>query len=103
MEDRQHNPARDTLLQPRTQGARSPIRRTQTAADRTGPQTTRTRTLETLAVGLDGIATPQEKHGATYTIGRRGRFWEVRDPIGTLVCMTVYKCGAQEVVRRLGL
>lgn len=27
--------------------------------------------------------------------------WEVRDPHGMLVCVTVYKCGAAEVVHRL--
>lgn len=37
----------------------------------------------------------------SYTIARRHRNWEVRDPVGDLVCLTVYKCGAQEVVRRL--
>jgi len=36
-----------------------------------------------------------------YTIQRRDRFYEVRDPAGELVCMTVYKCGAEEVIRRL--
>ncbi len=37
----------------------------------------------------------------TYEIRRRGRFWEVLDSAGELVCMTVYKRGAKEVVRRL--
>jgi hypothetical protein len=37
-----------------------------------------------------------------YEIRRRGRFWEVLDSSGELVCMTVYKRGAKEVVRRLG-
>lgn len=31
----------------------------------------------------------------------RSRFWEVIDPAGELVCLTVYKRGAAEVVRRL--
>lgn len=39
----------------------------------------------------------------SYTIAQRHRHWEVRDPAGDLVCLTVYKCGAQEVIRRLGL
>lgn len=39
----------------------------------------------------------------TFEIKRRDRHWEVRDPAGDLVCLTVYKCGAREVVRRLGL
>jgi hypothetical protein len=35
-----------------------------------------------------------------YTIQRkeRSRFWEVLDPAGELVCLTVYKRGAVEVV-----
>lgn len=37
----------------------------------------------------------------TYEIRRRGRFWEVLDSMGELICMTVYKRGAKEVVRRL--
>lgn len=37
----------------------------------------------------------------SYEIKRRGKFWEVVDPAGELVCMTVYKRGAVEVVRRL--
>ena len=36
-----------------------------------------------------------------YTIRRRNRFWEVLDSSGKLVCLTVYKRGAEEVVRRL--
>jgi hypothetical protein len=32
---------------------------------------------------------------------RKSRFWQVRDPRGELVCLTVYKKGAAEVVRRL--
>ena len=39
---------------------------------------------------------------ARYEIRKRGRFWEVIDSEGELVCMTVYKRGAKEVVRRLG-
>jgi hypothetical protein len=40
---------------------------------------------------------------SAYTIQRkeRSRFWEVIDPTGELVCLTVYKRGAVEVVRRL--
>jgi hypothetical protein len=44
-------------------------------------------------------ATPQ----LGYKIKRRGKFWEVIDGAGELVCMTVYKRGAVEVVRRLSL
>ena len=36
-----------------------------------------------------------------YTIKPRNRYWEVRDALGQLVCLTVYKRGAVEVVRRL--
>lgn len=36
-----------------------------------------------------------------HTIVKRGRFWNVIDPLGTLVCVTVYKRGAREVIRRL--
>lgn len=36
-----------------------------------------------------------------FQITRRGRLWEVRDPTGCLVCLTAYKKGATEVVRRL--
>lgn len=42
----------------------------------------------------------KEKLGA-YAIKRRKRFWEVLDSAGRLVCLTVYKRGAEEVVRRL--
>lgn len=63
------------------------------------------RTSETAAgpLGVAPVSAAQPKCGsfATYTISRRGRFWEVCDEAGTLVCITVYKCGAREVVRRL--
>lgn len=32
---------------------------------------------------------------------RHSRYWEVRDPQDDLVCITVYKKGAAEAVRRL--
>jgi len=35
------------------------------------------------------------------TITKRGRFWAVHDGEGQLICLTVYKKGAREVVRRL--
>ena len=40
-----------------------------------------------------------------YTIAKRKntRWWEVRDPAGELVCLTVYRRGAREVVRRLSV
>jgi hypothetical protein len=36
-----------------------------------------------------------------YTICKHKRFWQVRDSGGRLICLTVYKRGAKEVVRRL--
>ncbi len=44
-----------------------------------------------------------EAEPPAYTVQRREgtRWWEVRDPAGALVCLTVYKRGAKEVVRRL--
>ena len=42
---------------------------------------------------------PQPQPG--YTICKRHRDWMVLDPRGQLVCLTVYKRGAVEVVRRL--
>ena len=38
-----------------------------------------------------------------YTIVKQehSRWWEVRDPDDELVCLTVYRKGAREVVRRL--
>ena len=42
---------------------------------------------------------PQPQHG--YTICKKDRNWAVIDPRGLLVCLTVYKRGAVEVVRRL--
>jgi hypothetical protein len=37
----------------------------------------------------------------TITKQKHGRWWEVRDPDAELVCLTVYRKGAREVVRRL--
>jgi hypothetical protein len=46
---------------------------------------------------------PEVKALDTYTYRKREdtRWWEVRDPAGELVCLTVYRRGAREVVRRL--
>lgn len=40
-----------------------------------------------------------------YTIAKqtKGRWWEVRDAAGELVCLTVYRRGAREVMRRLSV
>lgn len=40
---------------------------------------------------------------APFQVRRYGRHWEVRDPVGELVCLTVYRRGAAEVMRRLQL
>jgi hypothetical protein len=45
--------------------------------------------------------TSEPTESSTFTIKRRNRFWEVVDAAGDLVCLTVYKRGAVEVVRRL--
>lgn len=46
---------------------------------------------------------PAPEQQAGYTIKKRHgyRDWMVIDPQGELVCLTVYKRGAAEVVRRL--
>lgn len=41
------------------------------------------------------------KSGYTIVKQKKSRWWEVRDPDDELVCLTVYRKGAQEVVRRL--
>ena len=56
----------------------------------------------TAAVLLHSVSADAPAQGKlAYEIQRRGRFWEVLDSTGELVCMTVYKRGAKEVVRRL--
>ena len=46
---------------------------------------------------------PAETAKPAYTIVKqtKSRWWEVRDPNDELVCLTVYRKGAREVVRRL--
>ena len=48
-------------------------------------------------------AAPDAPKPAGYRIIKQhhSRYWEVRDPADELVCITVYKKGAAEVVRRL--
>jgi hypothetical protein len=46
-------------------------------------------------------ATPAAVPSYTIIKQSHSRWWEVRDPAGELVCLTVYKRGATEVVRRL--
>lgn len=50
---------------------------------------------------LAEAAAPAPQAPPAYTIQRYGRFWKVLDAAGELVCMTVYKRGAVEVVRKL--
>lgn len=51
--------------------------------------------------GTNMQADPMQTLGMQVT--PRGRFWAVHDQHGQLVCVTVYKKGAREVVRRLSL
>jgi hypothetical protein len=51
--------------------------------------------------GKQTAAPPTADPQRGYTIGRHGRNWTVKDPAGQLVCITVYRKGALEVVRRL--
>lgn len=44
-------------------------------------------------------STPSQPRG--FTIHKYKRFWQVTDADGQLVCLTVYRRGAKEVVRRL--
>jgi hypothetical protein len=44
---------------------------------------------------------PETPPAFTYRKREDTRWWEVRDPAGELVCLTVYRRGAREVVRRL--
>lgn len=37
----------------------------------------------------------------SYAVEKYGRYWAVLDPQRQLVCLTVYRRGAREVVRRL--
>jgi hypothetical protein len=47
--------------------------------------------------------TPAAAEKRAYTIVKqtKSRWWEVRDSDDELVCLTVYRKGAREVVRRL--
>lgn len=51
----------------------------------------------------DAVRGTAVRQQATYTIQPHHRHWEVRDSAGELVCLTVYKRGAQEVIRRMSL
>jgi hypothetical protein len=43
------------------------------------------------------------KPACTIIKQKHSRWWEVRDPENELVCLTVYRKGARDVVRRLAL
>ena len=47
--------------------------------------------------------TPAAAEKPTYTFikQKHSRWWDVRDPENELVCLTVYRKGGREVVRRL--
>ncbi|HEY0155631.1 MAG TPA: hypothetical protein VGB92_26830 [Longimicrobium sp.] len=49
----------------------------------------------------DPAPTAAQKPGYTIVKLTKSRWWEVRDPNDELVCLTVYRKGAREVVRRL--
>ena len=46
-------------------------------------------------------AEPRPPLIGSWIIQKRDRNWMVIDPAGQLVCITLYKRGAEEVVRRL--
>lgn len=48
-----------------------------------------------------GTTAPDQKPRFRIQKQGKSRWWEVWDPDGKLVCLTVYKKGAVEVVRRL--
>jgi len=48
------------------------------------------------------VSPTQAPSPGDYVLQRRGRFWAVLDAAEGLVCLTVYKRGALEVLRRLG-
>jgi hypothetical protein len=56
-----------------------------------------------MAEAQKGGAPAEPREEPRYTVRKREdtRWWEVLDPAGELVCLTVYRRGAREVVRRL--
>ncbi|HET7233854.1 MAG TPA: hypothetical protein VFJ16_27835 [Longimicrobium sp.] len=51
--------------------------------------------------GLTSLKSLCPKHAYTISKKKDTRWWEVRDPENELMCLTVYRKGAREVVRRL--
>jgi hypothetical protein len=80
----------------RTTRSSRPVVRRESATVRTSETAPHLSGVVSVSAALAEYGNP-----ATYTINRRGRFWEVRDAADTLVCLTVYKRGAREVIRRL--
>jgi hypothetical protein len=54
-----------------------------------------------MANAQQGATRAAEPTGFTIRKRKNSRWWEVLDPEGQLVCLTVYRRGAREVVRRL--
>lgn len=92
---------------------RTPAKKTGQPRQRTDPKAARYRKCS--PAGRQGSSPPEATMASNtqsaepvpqpgrYTIHKRerGRDWMVIDPHGELVCITVYKRGATEVVRRL--
>jgi hypothetical protein len=57
--------------------------------------------MEDAMADAQNSATSTTKVQGPYAIMRYHRYWAVVDPEDELVCVTVYKPGAVEVVRRL--
>lgn len=47
------------------------------------------------------VSRPEEHAGYRLEAYGNTRWWQVTDPSGELVCLTVYKRGGREVMRRL--
>ena len=47
------------------------------------------------------LSAKSEQGGYPTVKQTKSRWWEILDPAGELVCLTVYRRGAREVVRRL--
>ena len=44
---------------------------------------------------------PEVLNGYRLEQNGNSRFWQVKDPAGELICVTVYKRGGREVMKRL--
>ncbi len=92
---------------------RSPAKKNRPASTRNDPKAARSPKLPcwTARVKRMESTMPRKPKGPppvaaekpAYTIVKqtKSRWWEVRDPDDELVCLTVYRKGAREVVRRL--